>query len=72
MADQQKHSELEKQHKKNEKKYFVPYLRTNGFAWSSRGQMVYFSYPKYAKNFKEKKSYKKRINSISDFKNILS
>lgn len=32
------------------KKYFIPYPKTNGFAWNNRGQLVYFACQKY--NFK--------------------
>ncbi|CDW89483.1 wd repeat-containing protein 59 [Stylonychia lemnae] len=55
----------------NEKKYFIPYPRTNGFSWNSRGQLVYFSYSKYNIRTLQDNS-KKKIYNATDLKNIYS
>eukprot|EP00347_Sterkiella_histriomuscorum_P014431 403360887 len=54
-----------------EKKYFIPYPRTNGFSWNNRGQLVTFSYSKY--NFRALElNQKKKIFNANDLKSLQS
>ena len=45
--EEEKKKDNEVQEAPPPKDLFVPYLRTNGFCWNSRGQMAYFSFQKY-------------------------
>jgi len=54
---------------------FVPYLRTNGFCWNSKGQLAYYSFQKYKfQHFIQKPNRKKlyKLDEINAVQKLIT
>ena len=68
--EEEKKKESEVKETLPQKDLFVPYLRTNGFCWNSRGQMAYFSYQKYKFQHFVQKPNRKKLYKLEEINSV--